>query len=84
MANLPGGEAFGTPEYIEGQFIGDVVISLDQSYMLSGKNPMIVDCYGNDYKILKGPQNILKKFNLKKKEAWEILIKQEKIKILFK
>ena len=37
MANIPGGEAFLTPEYVKGQFIGDVVISLDQSYRLNSK-----------------------------------------------
>ena len=82
MANIPGGEAFGTPEYVKGQFIGDVVISLDQSYLLSKKNTFIVNCYGNDYKVLKGPKKILIKFKQKKKEAWEKLIKQEKSKSL--
>ncbi len=82
MANIPGGEAFGTPEYMEGQFIGDVVISLDQSYRLNAKNPMIVNCYGNDYKVVKGPNDILKKFDQKKKEAWQKLIRQEKNKSL--
>ena len=39
MANIPGGEAFMTPESMKGTFVGDVVISIDQSYLLSDKNP---------------------------------------------
>ncbi|MBD3164934.1 hypothetical protein GF323_07080 [Candidatus Woesearchaeota archaeon] len=82
MANIPGGEAFGTPEYVRGQFIGDVVISLDQSYVLSAKNPIIVNCRGNNYTVIKGPKNIITKFKEKKKDAWEKLLKQEKARSL--
>lgn len=82
MANIPGGEAFVTPEYVKGQFIGDVVISLDQSYRLSGADPMVVECYGNSYKVLRGPGKIIKKFSLKKEEAMKKLKMQEKNKSL--
>src|SRR3989338_2844515 len=82
MANIPGGEAFVTPEYVKGQFIGDVVISLDQSYVLSGKEPMVVSCFGNSYKAVSGPQKILEKFKQKKDEAWKKLKMQEKNKSL--
>lgn len=82
MANLPGGEAFGTPEYVKGQFIGDVVISLDQSYILNKRNPIVVNCYGNSYKVIKAPLKILNKFKEKKKEAWKKLTDQEKNKSL--
>ena len=82
MANIPGGEAFVTPEYVKGQFIGDVVISIDQSYILNGNNPIIVNCFGNSYKVVKGPKDILKKFEEKKKESWKKLIEQEKNKSL--
>ena len=82
MANIPGGEAFGTPEYMKGQFIGDVIISLDQSYRLNEKQPMIVNCYGNKYKVIAGPKKILDKFEEKKKDAWKKLIRQEKNKSL--
>jgi hypothetical protein len=80
MANIPGGEAFGTPEYMKGTFIGDVIISLDQSYVLDKKNPIIVKCYGNSYKIVKGPKKIIDKFKEKKKESWKQLKKHEKNK----
>lgn len=82
MANIPGGEAFVTPEYVVGKFIGDVVISIDQSYRLSPKKPLIVECYGNSYKVLREPKEIIKKFNKKKNEAWKQLLRQEKNKSL--
>jgi len=82
MANIPGGEGFVTPEYMEGQFIGDVVISLDQSYRLSAKDPMVLNTYGNSYKVIKGPKDILRKFEEKKKEAWKKLMSNEKAKAL--
>ena len=80
MANLPGGEAFTTPEYLKGIFVGDVVISIDQSYLLSGKNPLVIEADKGSYKILSGPKDIIDKFNEKKKEAWEMIISQEKNK----
>ena len=82
MANLPGGEAFVTPEYVHGQFMGDVVISLDQSYILSGKKPIVVNCTGNNHKVIGGDKKIISKFNEKKKESWEKLIRHEKNKAL--
>ncbi|MEA2036802.1 MAG: hypothetical protein U9O94_04800 [Nanoarchaeota archaeon] len=80
MANIPGGEAFTTPEYIKGQFIGDVVISIDQSYILNNKKPFVVNCFGNNYKIVSGEKKIINKFNEKKKEARKLLAKHEKSK----
>ena len=80
MANLPGGEAFTTPEYLKGTFVGDVVISIDQSYLLSEKNPLVIEANNGSYKILSGPKDIIDKFNEKKKEAWEMIIAQEKSK----
>lgn len=82
MANIPGGEAFMTPESMEGTFIGDVVISIDQSYLLSDDNPLIVQTNGYSYKIISGPKEIIDKFKKKKKEAWETLMNYEKNKSL--
>lgn len=78
MANIPGGEAFMTPETVKGKFIGDVVISIDQSYLLSDKDPLVVETYGKGYKIISGPKDIIKKFDKKKKEAWQNILNQEK------
>src|SRR3989344_5703963 len=78
MANLPGGEAFTTPEYLKGTFVGDVVISIDQSYLLSEKNPLVIEADKGSYKIVSGPKDIMDKLNEKKKEAWEMITEQEK------
>ena len=80
MANLPGGEAFVTPEYVKGTIIGDVVISIDQSYMLSEKEPLIVEADGDKYKIISGPKDIINKLEEKKKDAWQLITNQEKFK----
>jgi hypothetical protein len=82
MANIPGGEMFITPEYVKGRIYGDVVISIDKSYVLNDKNPLVIDCLGNDYKIISGPKEVIKKINEKKNEAMEVLLKQEKNKSL--
>ena len=84
MANLPGGESFITPEWIEGKISGDVVISIDDSYRLSEKEPLVIKGLGKEkgYQIESGPKNIIKKIKEKKKEAWDRLIEQEKNKSL--
>ena len=80
MANIPGGEAFTTPEYMKGTFLGDVVISLDQSYMLSGEEPLFIETYGDSYKVISGPKDIVEKLERKKKESWELITNMEKNK----
>ncbi len=82
MANIPGGEAFMTPESMKGTFVGDVVISIDQSYLLSDKNPLVIETFGDSYKIISGPKDIIEKFEKKKKEAWQNILNQEKHKSL--
>ena len=82
MANIPGGEAFMTPETMKGTFVGDVVISIDQSYLLSEKEPLIVETYGKGYKIISGPKEIIQKFEKKKSEAWQNIVNLEKHKSL--
>ena len=82
MANIPGGEAFVTPEYVKGTIVGDVVISIDQSYRLSFKEPFVIKADGNEYKVISGPKDIVRKFDEKKEEAWEGIMNQEKYKSL--
>jgi hypothetical protein len=82
MANLPGGEAFVTPEYVKGTIVGDVVISIDQSYRLSEKDPFVIKATGDKYEVISGPKEILDKFDEKKKESWEGIMNQEKYKSL--
>ena len=80
MANLPGGEAFVTPEYVKGTIVGDVVISIDQSYLLSDKEPLVIKSDGKEYKIISGPKDIINKIQEKKNEAWEMILNQERFK----
>src|SRR3989338_6657399 len=82
MGNIPGGEAFVTPEYIKGIFVGDVVVHVDQSYQLDDKNPIITECYGDSYKIIAGPKDILQKIKKRKKESMDMLLMSEKNKSL--
>ena len=78
MGNIPGGEAFTTPEYIKGVFVGDVVVHVDQSYPLDEKNPLIVECYGASYKIIDGPKEIIGKITKRKNDAMKLLLEAEK------
>ena len=80
MANIPGGEAFTTPEYFKGTFLGDVVISIDQSYLLSEKEPLVIEAYGDSYKVISGPKSIIEKLEKKKKEALQVIMNMEKNK----
>jgi hypothetical protein len=57
-----------------------VVISIDQSYLLSEKEPLVVEANGHSYKIISGPKNIIKKLEEKKKDAWEMILNQERFK----
>ena len=82
MGNIPGGEAFVTPEYIKGIFVGDVVIHVDQSYQLNEKSPLIVECFGDNYKVIDGPKDIIEKLNKRKKESMQMLLEAEKNKSL--
>ncbi len=82
MGNIPGGEAFVTPEYVRGIFVGDVVIAIDQSYPLSPKDPFVVECMGNSYKVLSAPKDVLKKFEQRKSESWDLLMENKRNKSL--
>ena len=82
MGNIPGGEAFTTPEYIKGVFVGDVVVHVDQSYQLNEKNPLIVECYGDNYKIIDGPKDIIDKIIKRKTDAMKLLQEAENNKSL--
>ena len=82
MGNIPGGEAFTTPEYMRGIFVGDVVVHVDQSYHLDEKNPLVVECSGDSYEIIDGPKEIIEKINKRKQEAMKLLLEAEKNKSL--
>ena len=84
MANIPGGEAFTTPSYLVGKIVGDVVISIDRSYSLDSKNPLVAIADKKGYKIIKGPKKVVDAFNKRKKESWKNILEQEKNKSLSK
>jgi len=70
-ANFPSGESFVTPEKLKGLFIGDVVINVDQSYRIPKNNPLVIKVTEKGYKILKGPQNLIKKMKQERKESMQ-------------
>ncbi|MFC1768157.1 hypothetical protein ACFLZX_00195 [Nanoarchaeota archaeon] len=82
MGNIPGGEMFITPEYVKGTIVGDVVIAIDQSYLLSEKEPFIIESSEDGYKVIKAPKKILEKFEKRKNDAWKLLEIMEKNKSL--
>jgi len=82
MANIPGGEAFTTPEYVKGRIVGDVVINIDRSWTLNSKNPFVAEATKAGYKIVSGPKKVIAAFNKRKKEAWKNILEQEKNKSL--
>jgi len=76
--NFPGGEGFITPHKMDGIFIGDVVIAIDQSYIIDKNNPLVVSVKNGTYKILSGQENILKAFAKRKSESWKRILEYEK------
>ncbi len=79
MANIPGGECFTTPEYVKGTVVGDVVINVDQSYVLSKKDPfVIVSDEKKGYRVVAAPRKILQKFRKRKQESWKRILEMEK------
>src|SRR3989344_60699 len=82
MGNIPGGEMFVTPEYVEGTVVGDVVIAIDQSYRLSEKEPFVIRCKKSGYNVVSAQKKILEKFNKRKSDAWKLIKIQEKNKSL--
>jgi len=81
-ANFPSGEAFVTPEKIEGTIVGDVVINVDQSYRLNDNEPIVLKCENYNYKILKGPSSIMGKIAKEKKDVMKKILSIEKSKAL--
>lgn len=60
FANFPSGEAFCTPEKVRGTMVGDVVINIDQSYIIPENNPIVVEFTEKGYKLVKVPTKIKK------------------------
>ncbi len=80
--NFPGGEVFWTPYDLNGTFIGDVVINIDQSYVIGNKKPLIVKIKHGHYKVLSGPKKIIKALNKRKSESWKLIKMYEENRVL--
>jgi leucyl aminopeptidase (aminopeptidase T) len=78
--NFPGGEVFWTPYDLNGTYLGDVVINVDQSYIIGSKKPLIVEIKHGFYKIKSGPAKILKAFAKRRKESRKLISLYEKNK----
>jgi len=81
-ANYPGGEAFLTPESISGKVVGDVVINLDRSHVLSPKNPIVVSFRKGKWRLEKAPAKIRKKIKEELKDVKKLIREFEKNKAL--
>jgi leucyl aminopeptidase (aminopeptidase T) len=81
-ANFPSGEAFVTPENVKGLFIGDVVINIDQSYIIPENKPLIIEIKNNKYNIIDGPKKMIDKMRKEKAEAKQKIRTYEKSKSL--
>ena len=82
-ANFPSGEAFVTPEEIEGIMVGDVVINVDQSYVIPKNQPIIVSFdRKKGYKVVKAPKKIRDEMNKQLSEGRERIRNFEKTKSL--
>lgn len=69
-ANFPSGEAFTTPECVEGIIVGDVVINIDQSYLIPEKSPIVIQVDKiKGHNIVSAPEKLLKTMRKEWKEA---------------
>lgn len=82
FANFPSGETFVTPEYVEGTLVGDVVINIDQSYVLPENEPLVISFSKKGYKILAGPKKILKIIEKERRDVIKRIKNFEKQKSL--
>jgi len=71
--NFPGGEVFWTPYGLNGTYIGDVVINVDQSYVIGNKNPLVVKIKDGKYRVVSGPKKILAALKKRKSEAKKMI-----------
>jgi leucyl aminopeptidase (aminopeptidase T) len=83
FANFPSGEAFVTPARVEGVMVGDVVINIDQSYVISPNKPVVVSFdRKKGYKIVNAPAKLKKEMKKQLDEGRERIRNYEKNKSL--
>ncbi len=80
--NIPGGEVFFTPESISGLAVGDVVINIDRSYVLSAKKPIVVRLVQGRWELVKAPLRIKKRMEKELKDVKKLIKTYEKNKSL--
>jgi leucyl aminopeptidase (aminopeptidase T) len=79
FANFPSGEAFVTPDAMEGVMVGDVVINIDQSYVIPENAPIVVSfSRKKGYKIIKASAKIRKEMAKQLSEGRERIRNYEK------
>ncbi|MAG21695.1 MAG: hypothetical protein CL943_00115 [Candidatus Diapherotrites archaeon] len=78
--NFPGGEVFWTPYDLNGTYVGDVVINVDQSYIIGNKKPFVVEIKHGRYKVKSGQKKIVNAFNKRKRDSWKMIKLYEKSK----
>jgi leucyl aminopeptidase (aminopeptidase T) len=76
--NIPGGEVFFTPHSMHGTFVGDVVMHVDRSVMLSPKHPIVVHVEEGRYKIISAPSDLLRDIEHVKQEHLKVLLEKER------
>ncbi len=80
-ANFPSGEAFVTPEEVEGTIVGDVVINVGQSYRIPTGKPIVVNVSKKKgYKVLSAPKKIHDKMKKHWRESKKKISNMEKAK----
>jgi hypothetical protein len=82
FVNFPAGETFFTPANIEGTIIGDVVINIDQSYVLSEQDPVVANFKAGNYKFKRVPRKLDTKVKKELKDVRKLIRELEKSKSL--
>lgn len=78
--NFPGGEVFWTPYDLNGTYVGDVVINIDQSYVIGNNKPIVIKIKHGHYKVKSGPKKILNALKKRKSESKKLIGLYEKNK----
>ncbi|HLC96999.1 MAG TPA: hypothetical protein VJH97_06790 [Candidatus Nanoarchaeia archaeon] len=80
--NFPSGESFVTPEKIEGVVVGDVVINIDQSYVIPKNKPIVLKFKEGKYTLLDASPFIKKRMEKVRNDAWKTIKVYEKSRSL--
>jgi len=84
FGNFPAGECFLTPNQINGRLVSEVVINVNQSYVIPKNNPIVVDFKDGHWKMVNAPKNIKKVMDKELKESKKLISMYKKKKTLSK